>query len=105
MANDAFAALAHPIRREIVERLSGGPASVGEVSRDFPVSKPTISRHLKLLEEAGLVSRVIDGRNHRLALRVDTLAETSEWIDRQRTRWEALFDVVREYLEERADKR
>jgi DNA-binding transcriptional ArsR family regulator len=105
MANDAFAALAHPIRREIVARLSGGPASVGEVTRDFGVSKPTISRHLKMLEEAGVVSRVIDGRNHRLALRPDTLAETSEWIDRQRTRWQALFDVVGQYLEERADER
>jgi DNA-binding transcriptional ArsR family regulator len=105
MANDAFTALAHPIRREIVERLSSGPASVGEVTRDFGVSKPTISRHLKMLEEAGVVSRVIDGRNHRLALRPETLAETSEWIDRQRTRWEALFDVVGEYLEERADER
>lgn len=105
MANDVFAALAHPVRREIVERLSGGPASVGEVTRDFGVSKPTISRHLKLLEEAGLVSRVIDGRSHRLALRPDTLAETSEWIDRQRTRWESLFDAVGEYLEERMDER
>jgi DNA-binding transcriptional ArsR family regulator len=105
MANDVFDALAHPIRREIVERLSGGPASVGEVTRDFGVSKPTISRHLKMLEEAGVVSRVIDGRTHRLALRPDTLAETSEWIDRQRTRWEALFDAVGEYLEERADER
>jgi DNA-binding transcriptional ArsR family regulator len=105
MANDVFAALAHPIRREIVERLSGGAATVGVVSRDFGVSKPTISRHLKLLEEAGVVSRVIDGRNHRLALRPDTLAETSGWIDRQRTRWEALFDAVGEYLEERANER
>ena len=105
MANDVFGALAHPIRREIVERLSGGPASVGEVTRDFRVSKPTISRHLKMLEEAGLVSRVIAGRNHRLALQPDTLAETSAWIDRQRRRWETLFDVVDEYLEERADPR
>ncbi|MGH3061226.1 MAG: ArsR/SmtB family transcription factor [Gaiellaceae bacterium] len=101
MANDAFTALAHPIRREIVERLSGGAATVGEASQGLGVSKPTISRHLKMLEEAGVVSRVIDGRTHRLALRADTLAETSEWIDRQRTRWEALFDVVGEYLEER----
>ncbi len=105
MANDAFAALAHPIRREIVERLSGGPASVGEVTRDFGVSKPTLSRHLKMLEDAGVVSRVIDGRTHRLALRPDTLAQTSEWIERQRTRWEALFDAVGEYLEERSDER
>jgi DNA-binding transcriptional ArsR family regulator len=100
-----FTALAHPTRREIVERLSGGAATVGEVSRDFGVSKPTISRHLKLLEEAGVVSRVVDGRTHRLALRPDTLAETSRWIESQRVRWEALFDVVGEYLEERADRR
>jgi DNA-binding transcriptional ArsR family regulator len=101
MANDTFSALAHPLRREIVERLSSGPATVGEVTRDFGVSKPTISRHLKALEEAGVVSRVIAGRNHRLALRPDALAEASGWIESQRRRWEALFDAVGEYLEER----
>jgi len=100
MANDAFKALAHPLRREIVERLSAGDATVGEVTRDFGVSKPTISRHLKMLEEAGVVSRVIDGRTHRLTLRPDRLAEASEWIESQRARWERLFDVVVEYLEE-----
>jgi DNA-binding transcriptional ArsR family regulator len=100
MANDAFAALAHPIRREIVERVSGGPMTVGEASRNLGVSKPTVSRHLKLLEEAGVVTRVIDGRTHRLALRPETLAETAEWIERQGARWERLFDVVGEYLEE-----
>lgn len=101
MANDTFRALAHPLRRDIVERLSGGAASVGEVSRDFGVSKPTISRHLKTLEEAGVVSRVIDGRTHRLALQPDALAEASGWIESQRERWERLFDVVGEYLEQR----
>ena len=104
MANDTFNALAHPLRREIVERLSSGPATVGEVTRDFGVSKPTISRHLKTLEEAGVVSRVIAGRNHRLALRPDTLAEASCWIENQRRRWEDLFDAVGEFLEERADQ-
>ncbi len=101
MTNDAFAALAHPTRREIVERLSAGPSTVGEASRGLGVSKPTISRHLKLLEEAGVVTRVIDGRTHRLALRPDTLADAAGWIENQRTRWERLFDVVGEYLEER----
>jgi DNA-binding transcriptional ArsR family regulator len=101
MANDdVFRALAHPTRRDIVERLSGGASTVGEATRDLGVSKPTISRHLKMLEEAGVVSRVIDGRTHRLALRPETLAETSDWIDIQRARWERLFDVVGEYLEE-----
>jgi DNA-binding transcriptional ArsR family regulator len=101
MANDAFRALAHPLRRDIVERLSGGTATVGEVTRDFGVSKPTISRHLKMLEEAGVVSRMVDGRTHRLVLRPETLAETERWIESQRERWERLFDVVGEYLQER----
>lgn len=100
MANDAFSALAHPLRRQIVERLSGGPATVGAVTRDLGVSKPTISRHLRTLEEASVVSRVVVGRNHRLALRSETLAEAERWIEDQRTRWEGMFDAVAEYLEE-----
>jgi DNA-binding transcriptional ArsR family regulator len=104
MANDTFRALAHPLRRDLVERLSGGPATVGEVTRDFAVSKPTISRHLKLLEEAGVVSRVIDGRTHRLALQPEALADAADWIETQRARWERLFDVVGEYIEERKEK-
>ena len=104
MANDAaFKALAHPLRRQIVDRITGGATTVGEATRDFGVSKPTISRHLKLLEEAGVVTRVIDGRTHRLSLRPETLAETSDWIESQRARWERLFDVVGEYLEERKE--
>ena len=105
MANDPFKALAHPLRRDIVERLSGGVATVGEVSRDFDVSKPTISRHLKLLEEAGVVRREVEGRTHRLALQPETLAQTSDWIESQRRRWERLFDAVDEYLEERKGRR
>jgi DNA-binding transcriptional ArsR family regulator len=104
MANDAFKALAHPLRREIVERLTGGATTVGEAGRDLGVSKPTISRHLKMLEEAGVVTRVIDGRTHRLALRPETLADASNWIESQRERWERLFDVVGEYLDERKER-
>src|SRR3954462_13679360 len=105
MANDTFKALAHPLRRDIVERLSGGVATVGEGSRGFGGSKPTISRHPRPLEEAGVVTRVIDGRTHRLALRPEALAEASDWIDNQRERWERLFDVVGEYLEEQKERR
>lgn len=104
MANDPFTALAHPTRRDIVARLSGGATTVGEATRDLGVSKPTISRHLKLLEEAGVVTRVVDGRTHRLALRPETLAETAGWIEAQRARWERLFDVVGEYLEQRKER-
>jgi len=57
-----------------------------------------------MLEEAGVVTRVIDGRTHRLALRPETLADASGWIDDQRARWERLFDVVGEYLDERKER-
>ena len=96
-----FTALAHPIRRELVSRLSTGAATVGEASRGLGVSKPTISRHVKVLEEAGVVTRVVRGRTHRLGLRPEALADAAEWIEAQRTRWERLFDVIGDYLEEK----
>jgi DNA-binding transcriptional ArsR family regulator len=100
MVNDSFKALSHPIRRGIVERLAVGPANVSEVTGDFGVSKPAISKHLKVLEEAGVVTRVIDGRMHRLSLEPKALVEAAEWMDRQRALWERMFDVVDEYLKE-----
>jgi DNA-binding transcriptional ArsR family regulator len=105
MANDPFRALAHPIRRGIVERLAHGPATIGEATGGFGVSKPTISKHVKALEEAGLVVRAIEGRTHRLALDLDGLGEAVEWVDRQRAIWERLFDVVDDYLEEQREAR
>jgi DNA-binding transcriptional ArsR family regulator len=101
--NDPFRALAHPIRRGIVERLAAGPATVGEATRHFGVSKPAISKHLRVLEEEGVIVRVVDGRTHRLSLDVAALVEAGEWMDRQRARWERLFDVVDEYLDERRE--
>jgi DNA-binding transcriptional ArsR family regulator len=100
MVNDSFRALSHPIRREIVERLSGGPATVGEVARGFEVSKPAISKHLKVLEETGVVTRVVEGRTHRLSLEPEALGEAAEWMERQRALWGRLFDVVDDYLKE-----
>jgi DNA-binding transcriptional ArsR family regulator len=105
MAKDPFKALAHPLRRDIVARLSGGSATVGEATGDFGVSKPTISRHVRMLEEAGVVTRVIDGRTHRLSLNPEALTATSRWIDSQRDRWERLFGVVGDYLQERKEGR
>jgi DNA-binding transcriptional ArsR family regulator len=100
MVNDSFKALSHPIRRGIVERLAEGPTTVGEVTRDFGVSKPAISKHLKVLEESGVVSRVVEGRTHRLSLETKGLDEAAEWIERQRALWVRLFDVVDDYLKE-----
>ena len=100
MVNSPFKALSHPIRREIVERLAAGPATVGEVTGDFGISKPAISKHLKVLEETGVVSRVIEGRTHVLSLETGTLEEATEWMNRQRAVWTRLFDVVEEHLKE-----
>jgi DNA-binding transcriptional ArsR family regulator len=104
MVNDSFRALAHPIRREIVERLAAGPAPVGEVTRGFAVSKPAISKHLKVLEETGVISRVIEGRTHRLSLEPKPLEEAAEWMERQRALWGRLFDVVDDYLNEKEQR-
>ena len=103
MANDPFRALAHPIRRGIVERLASGSATIGEATGRFGVSKPTISEHVKVLEDAGVVVRRIDGRTHRLGLNPDALGEAVDWIDRQRAIWERMFDVVDHYLEEQEE--
>jgi DNA-binding transcriptional ArsR family regulator len=100
MVNDPFRALSHPIRRGIVENLAAGPATVGEATSGFGVSKPAISKHLKVLEETGVVSRTVSGRTHRLSLQQDALRGAAEWMDRQRTLWGRMFDVVDDYLKE-----
>jgi DNA-binding transcriptional ArsR family regulator len=105
MVNDPFKVLAHPIRRAIVERLAVSPATVGDATSGLGVSKPAISKHLKMLEDAGVVTREVHGRTHRLALDPRALAEAAEWMDRQRALWGRLFDVVDDYLkEERNDE-
>jgi len=101
MVNDPFRALSHPIRRSIVERLAAGPATVGDATGGFGVSKPAISKHLKVLEETGVVTRVVEGRTHRLSLDTEAMDEAAEWIDRQRALWGHLFDVVDDYLKEK----
>jgi DNA-binding transcriptional ArsR family regulator len=96
----SFGALAHPVRRGIVDRLATGPATVAAATSGLGVSKPAISRHLKVLEEAGVVSRAIEGRTHRLALRDGALMGASSWIERHRALWERKLDVVDTYLKE-----
>ena len=102
MVNDPFRALSHPIRRGIVERLAVGPATVGDATAGFGVSKPAISKHLRVLEDAGVVRRVVEGRTHRLSLEPDALSVAADWMDRQRALWGRLFDVVDEHLKEEA---
>jgi DNA-binding transcriptional ArsR family regulator len=104
MVNDPFRALSHPIRRGIVERLTAGPATVGDATAGFGVSKPAITKHLRVLEETGVVTREVKGRTHRLSLVTTTLDEAADWLDHQRALWGRMFDVVDEYLKEKESR-
>ena len=94
----SFLALSHPVRRTILERLSRGPSTVGEATRGLAVSKPAVSKHLKVLEEAGVISRRVEGRTHRLSLRARPLADAESWLETHRRLWEAKFDAVERHL-------
>lgn len=94
MVNNVFEALANPVRRRIVERLAVQPRTVGAATSGLEVSKPAISRHVRVLEAAGLVTRTVRGRTHVLALEMTALDEGRAWMDRQHEVWERLFDAV-----------
>jgi DNA-binding transcriptional ArsR family regulator len=93
-----YLALAHPARRAIVERLASGSATVGEATRSLTISKPAVTKHLKVLEEAGIVRRAVEGRTHRLRLWPQALAPASDWLELHRRLWVAKLDVVEEHL-------
>jgi DNA-binding transcriptional ArsR family regulator len=98
----SFLALSHPARRAIVERLARGPATVAEAARGLPVSKPAVSKHLKVLEGAGVIRRSVEGRHHRLRLEADALATATHWLEAHRTVWAAKFDAIERALGEDA---
>jgi DNA-binding transcriptional ArsR family regulator len=95
-----FAALADPTRRAILARLSTGRSSVGELASPFPVSAPAISKHLRVLEHAGLIAREKQGRVHHCRLVPGPLEHASEWIETYRRFWERQFDALEAYLKE-----
>lgn len=93
-----FSALSDPIRRGIVERLGRGEASVGELAEPYAVSAPAISRHLRVLESAGLVERRKQGRVHRCRVRPKAVELVSRWVEDQRLFWNRQFDQLDRYL-------
>jgi DNA-binding transcriptional ArsR family regulator len=95
-----FFALADPTRRAILARLAEGEASVTELAKPFPISQPAISRHLKVLERAGLVSVGADGQQRPRRLEVDALTVATDWIARYREIWEENFRRLDAVLEE-----
>ena len=95
-----FAALADPTRRAILARLASGEATVNELAEPFDISLPAVSRHLKVLEGAGLISRTREAQARPCKLETETLRQAFSWIDHYRRFWDASFDRMADYLAE-----
>lgn len=95
-----FAALADPTRRAILSRLAGGQASVLELAEPFDISLPAISKHLKVLERAGLIARTRERQSRPAQLQGAPLKEVADWTEHYRRFWEERYDRLDEYLEE-----
>jgi DNA-binding transcriptional ArsR family regulator len=95
-----FAALADPTRRAILGRLAKGNASVAELARPFKMSQPAISKHLKVLERAGLVSKGLDAQRRPRKLEAAPLAAASDWLEKYREYWEQAYSRLDSLLEQ-----
>ena len=95
-----YAALADHTRRAILARLAAGDTTVGVLARPFAISRPAISKHLRVLERAGLVRRTRAGRVSRCRLDARPLADATGWLEHYRRHWEQRFDRLESYLEE-----
>ncbi len=94
-----FAALADPTRRAIIARLAAGQASVNELARPFAMSQPAISKHLKVLERAGLISRSREAQRRPRRLEAKRLEEADQWLERYRQLWEGNYQRLDALLE------
>ena len=95
-----FGALADPTRRRILEHLAQGDRCVTELAKPYSMSLPAVSKHLRVLEKAGLVRRRRDGRVHRLKLQAAPMQQAQQWIEEYRRFWEDSFDRLDEYLKQ-----
>jgi DNA-binding transcriptional ArsR family regulator len=99
-----FAALADPTRRAILARLALGETTVNELAEPFDMSLPNISKHLKVLENAGLISRSRDAQRRPCKIEPEPLREVSAWVEAYRKLWEGRFDRLDDYLKQLQDK-
>ena len=100
--NRVYAAIADPTRRAILANLAQGRVNVGELAARFPISLNGVSKHIKVLERAGLVRREVLGRVHQLQLRAEPLREAEEWFHHYRAFWSARLDALELLLQENA---
>ena len=99
-----FAALADPTRRAILARLAGGEASVQEISRPFEMSLPAVSKHLKVLQRAGLVEQGRRAQWRPCRIKAEPLKDAADWVEQYRALWEERFDRLDDYLQEMKQK-
>jgi DNA-binding transcriptional ArsR family regulator len=99
-----FAALSDPTRRRILSLLARAEFCVTELARSFSISLPAISKHLRVLENAGLIRRERDGRVHRLRLEAKPMRDAAAWIESYRGFWEGQFDALADYLKQQEKK-
>jgi DNA-binding transcriptional ArsR family regulator len=99
-----FGALADPTRRSILTRLASGEASVTELAEPFDISQPAISKHLKVLERAGLIDRGRDAQRRPSRLNAEALDEVSRWLEALRRTWDARLERLDDYLRELQEK-
>src|SRR5262245_19394265 len=103
--DDTFAALADPTRRAILARLQRGPAPMREVAQPFGMSWPAVTKHVKVLERAGLVKRAHHGREHHIHLSAAPMRQADMWLQDYRRFWEERFDALARYLIETSPAR
>ena len=100
-----FSALAAPKRRDILERLSRGPASISELAQPFGISLPGVMKHVRILEEAHLVTTEKNGRTRECRLGPEKMDDVTRWIEMQHQRWERRLDRLEAYIERRKGER
>ena len=98
MLNQVYGAIADPTRRAILKILAEGEINVGTLAERFPISLNGVSKHVKVLERAGLVERTVQGREHRLRLNAEPLREASMWLEHYRTFWETRLAALEAFL-------
>jgi DNA-binding transcriptional ArsR family regulator len=102
--NRVYGAIADPTRRAILGMLVGGEVTVGTLADRFPISFNGVSKHVKVLEQAGLVRRRVSGREHWLRLRPDPLREATRWLEHYRKFWDERLDALEEFLVRQEDR-
>lgn len=96
--DELFGAIADPTRRAILDRLAHGEARVTDIAANFPISLNSVSKHLRILERAGLVVRSVQGREHRLSLNAEPLDAAAQWIEHHRQFWEQSLAALESFV-------